>query len=109
LVGWLVGWLVAGLKLSFAGGLISVDGAAKFLTEETSSANQTRITLKYRCTTKFTEVTMNHLTVDNIAYANILAAPSTLINPPAKLNFKPASTPKDMAFASVECAVITSY
>lgn len=61
----------AGLKLSVAGGLISVDGAAKFLTDEASSANQTRITLRYRCTTKFAEVTMNHLTVDNIAYTNI--------------------------------------
>ncbi|XP_041805012.1 uncharacterized protein LOC121614969 [Chelmon rostratus] len=51
----------ASLKASFLGGLVEVDGSAKYLNDHKTSQNQARVTLKYKATTKFKELSMNHL------------------------------------------------
>ena len=49
----------ANLKLSFLGGLVSVSGSAKFLHDKTSSSRQSRVTLQYKCTSRFEQLTMD--------------------------------------------------
>ncbi|XP_056313591.1 uncharacterized protein LOC130229031 [Danio aesculapii] len=56
------------LKLSFLSGLINVSGAAKYLSDTKKSFKQQRLTLHYHSTTKFKELTMNHLASENIAH-----------------------------------------
>ncbi|RXN29631.1 stonustoxin subunit beta-like protein [Labeo rohita] len=56
------------LKLSLLSGLINVRGAAKYLSDTKKSFRQQRLTLHYHSTTKFEELTMNHLASGNIAH-----------------------------------------
>ncbi|XP_056601758.1 uncharacterized protein LOC130419221 isoform X2 [Triplophysa dalaica] len=49
------------LKLSLLSGLVNVRGAAKYLSDTKKSFKQQRLTLHYHSTTKFEELTMNHL------------------------------------------------
>ncbi|KAA0716674.1 Stonustoxin subunit beta [Triplophysa tibetana] len=56
------------LKLSLLSGLINVSGAAKYLSDTKKSFKQQRLTLHYHSTTKFEELTMNHLASGNIAH-----------------------------------------
>ncbi|XP_029930637.1 uncharacterized protein LOC115375364 [Myripristis murdjan] len=58
----------ASLKASFLGGLVQVEGSAKYLNDSKISKNQARVTLKYKTTTKFQELSMNHLGRDNVKY-----------------------------------------
>ncbi|XP_033935598.1 uncharacterized protein [Pseudochaenichthys georgianus] len=51
----------ASLKASFLGGLVQVGGSAKYLNESKTSKNHARVTLNYQATTKFHELSMNHL------------------------------------------------
>ncbi|XP_033935597.1 uncharacterized protein [Pseudochaenichthys georgianus] len=51
----------ASLKASFLGGLVKVGGSAKYLNESKTSKNHARVTLNYQATTKFHELSMNHL------------------------------------------------
>lgn len=51
----------ANLKLSFLGGLIDVQGSAKYLCDRTSSMEQSRISLKYWSTSRFDQLTMTQL------------------------------------------------
>ncbi|KAF3848244.1 hypothetical protein F7725_021272 [Dissostichus mawsoni] len=51
----------ASLKASFLSGLVEVEGSAKYLNDTKTSKNQARVTLKYQATTKFQELSMNHL------------------------------------------------
>uniref|UniRef100_A0A672YX41 Stonustoxin subunit beta-like n=1 Tax=Sphaeramia orbicularis TaxID=375764 RepID=A0A672YX41_9TELE len=50
----------AGLKASFLGGLIEVEGSAKFLNDHKQFKNQSRVTLQYHATTHFKQLTMTH-------------------------------------------------
>uniref|UniRef100_A0A672Z0A4 B30.2/SPRY domain-containing protein n=1 Tax=Sphaeramia orbicularis TaxID=375764 RepID=A0A672Z0A4_9TELE len=50
----------AGLKASFLGGLIEVEGSAKFLKDHKQFKNQSRVTLQYHATTHFEQLTMTH-------------------------------------------------
>lgn len=59
----------ASLKASFLGGLVEVGGSAKFLHDTKSSNRQSRVTMYYSETTKFEQLTMNHL--DNITYPQV--------------------------------------
>ncbi|XP_039905255.1 uncharacterized protein LOC120744769 isoform X5 [Simochromis diagramma] len=61
----------ASLKASFLGGLVQVDGSAKYLNNSKSSRNQARVTLKYKATTKFQELSMNHLGRDNVRHSYV--------------------------------------
>ncbi|XP_056595601.1 stonustoxin subunit beta-like isoform X2 [Triplophysa dalaica] len=59
------------LKLSLLGGLINVTGAAKYLNDTKKSFIQQRLTLHYHSTTRFEELTMNHLASENIAHPDV--------------------------------------
>ena len=48
----------ASLKASFLCGLVEIEGSAKFLSDSKISRNQARVTLKYKTTTKFKELSM---------------------------------------------------
>uniref|UniRef100_A0A8C6TJ05 SNTX thioredoxin-like domain-containing protein n=1 Tax=Neogobius melanostomus TaxID=47308 RepID=A0A8C6TJ05_9GOBI len=61
----------ASLKASFFSGLVKVDGSAKYLNDTKTSKHQARVTLQYKTTTKFKELTMNHLGRGNIKHPYI--------------------------------------
>ncbi|XP_074506012.1 uncharacterized protein LOC141776382 [Sebastes fasciatus] len=58
----------ASLKASFLGGLVEVEGSAKYLNDSKNSKNQARVTLNYKATTKFQELSMNHLGRGNVKH-----------------------------------------
>ncbi|XP_072219500.1 cytolytic toxin-alpha-like [Leuresthes tenuis] len=58
----------ASLKASFLSGLVDVEGSAKYLHDDKTSKNQARVTLKYEATTKFQELSMDHLGRGNMKY-----------------------------------------
>ncbi|CAL8366283.1 unnamed protein product [Boreogadus saida] len=51
----------ASLQASFLCGLVEIGGSAKFLSDSKISSNQARVTLKYKTTTKFQQLSMNHI------------------------------------------------
>ncbi|MBN3284132.1 STXB protein, partial [Polyodon spathula] len=58
----------ASLKASFLGGLVEVKGSAKYLKDTKSSKQQARVTLHYRTTTKFMQLTMKQLGRGNVQH-----------------------------------------
>uniref|UniRef100_A0A4W3H7D7 B30.2/SPRY domain-containing protein n=1 Tax=Callorhinchus milii TaxID=7868 RepID=A0A4W3H7D7_CALMI len=56
------------LKASLLSGLVQVDGSAKFLNDTKKSKEQARVTLQYSTTTKYKQLTMNHLGRGNVSY-----------------------------------------
>ncbi|XP_047445914.1 neoverrucotoxin subunit beta-like, partial [Mugil cephalus] len=58
----------ASLKASFCSGLVEVGGSAKYLNNQKTSKKQARVTLKYKTTTKFQELSMNHLGRGNVKH-----------------------------------------
>ncbi|XP_028283187.1 neoverrucotoxin subunit alpha-like [Parambassis ranga] len=61
----------ASLKASFLSGLVQVEGSAKYLNDSKTSRNQARVTLKYKATTKFQELSMNHLGRGNVKHQDV--------------------------------------
>ena len=59
------------LSLSLVGGLVSVSGSAKFVHDRKSSKNTARVSLKYSCTSKFQQLTMEQLATTNIQYPDV--------------------------------------
>ncbi|XP_067259783.1 cytolytic toxin-alpha-like isoform X2 [Chanodichthys erythropterus] len=59
----------ASLKASFLGGLVEVGGSAKYLHDTKSSNQQSRVTIYYRETTRFEQLTMTQL--GNITYPEV--------------------------------------
>ena len=59
----------ASLKLSILSGLVQVEGAAKFLYDQKSSKKQARVSLKYKSTTRFEQLTMDQL--GNFEYTDV--------------------------------------
>ena len=51
----------ASIKLSFLGGLVNVQGAAKYLDDRKTSCHHSRVVLKYETTTELKQLTMEHL------------------------------------------------
>ncbi|XP_072444475.1 neoverrucotoxin subunit beta-like [Chiloscyllium punctatum] len=62
----------ASLKASFLGGLVEVSGSAKYLNDKKTSRQQSRVTLQYRATTRFEELTMSHLAPQHITYPSVI-------------------------------------
>ncbi|XP_073725201.1 cytolytic toxin-alpha-like [Misgurnus anguillicaudatus] len=62
----------ASMKLSLLCGLISVTGATKYLNDTKKSFIQQRLTLHYHSTTRFEELSMNHLASENIAHHEVI-------------------------------------
>ncbi|CAI5789319.1 verrucotoxin subunit beta-like [Podarcis lilfordi] len=56
------------LKASFLVGLVEVGGSGKFLQDTKKSTKQARVTLQYKATTKYSQLTMSHLGIRNITY-----------------------------------------
>ncbi|KAF3857736.1 hypothetical protein F7725_010937 [Dissostichus mawsoni] len=61
----------ASLKASFLSGLVEVGGSAKYLNDSKTSKNQARVTLKYKATTKFHELSMKHLGRGNVKHPSV--------------------------------------
>ena len=61
----------ANLSLSVMGGLVNVSGAAKYLDDRQSSSKQARVILKYSCTSKFQQLTMEQLATSNIQHPDV--------------------------------------
>ncbi|KAM4551947.1 uncharacterized protein PAE49_015527 [Odontesthes bonariensis] len=61
----------ASLKASFLGGLVKVGGSAKYLNDQKASKHQARVTLKFKTTTKFQELSMNHLGSKNVKHTDV--------------------------------------
>uniref|UniRef100_A0A3P8SU56 B30.2/SPRY domain-containing protein n=1 Tax=Amphiprion percula TaxID=161767 RepID=A0A3P8SU56_AMPPE len=51
----------ASLKASFMSGLIEVEGSAKYLNDKKKSKNQSRVTLQYKVTTNFKQLSMTNI------------------------------------------------
>ncbi|KAG9342065.1 hypothetical protein JZ751_017062 [Albula glossodonta] len=51
----------ASLKASFLGGLVEVGGSASYLNDRASSMHQCRVTMQYKQTTEFKQLTMTQL------------------------------------------------
>ncbi|CAB1316918.1 unnamed protein product [Coregonus sp. 'balchen'] len=62
----------ASLEASFLGGLVSVKGSAEFLHDKKTSKRQCRVSLQYRTTTRFEQLTMDHLGAGNVKHCNVL-------------------------------------
>uniref|UniRef100_A0A8D3E320 SNTX thioredoxin-like domain-containing protein n=1 Tax=Scophthalmus maximus TaxID=52904 RepID=A0A8D3E320_SCOMX len=58
----------ASLKASFLSGLVEVGGSAKYLNDKKASKDQARVTLQYKATTKFQELSMYHLGRGNVKH-----------------------------------------
>ncbi|KAL7826591.1 hypothetical protein AOLI_G00318000 [Acnodon oligacanthus] len=61
----------ASLEASFLSGLVTVKGSAEYLSNKKKSKHQSRVTLKYKTTTRFEQLTMDHLGVGNIKHCNV--------------------------------------
>ncbi|XP_072220245.1 uncharacterized protein [Leuresthes tenuis] len=66
----------ASLKASFLGGMVEVGGSAKYLNDQKASKNEARVTLKYKTTTKFQELSMSHLGRGNVKHPDVFEAGS---------------------------------
>ncbi|XP_051989280.1 uncharacterized protein LOC127648630 [Xyrauchen texanus] len=61
----------ASLEASFLCGLVSVKGSADFLNDKKKSKHQSRVTLQYRTTLRFEQLTMEHLGAGNFKHCNV--------------------------------------
>uniref|UniRef100_A0A8C8F5J3 Fibronectin type-III domain-containing protein n=3 Tax=Oncorhynchus tshawytscha TaxID=74940 RepID=A0A8C8F5J3_ONCTS len=61
----------ASLEASFLCGLVSVKGSAEFLHDKKTSKRQSRVSLQYRTTTRFEQLTMDHLGAGNVKHCNV--------------------------------------
>ncbi|XP_032903422.1 uncharacterized protein LOC116989977 [Amblyraja radiata] len=59
------------LKVSFLAGLVEVKGSAKYLRDTKESKQQAGVTLQYKATTRFEQLTMSHLGIQNITYPSV--------------------------------------
>ncbi|KAM3823554.1 uncharacterized protein M6D78_018779 [Vipera latastei] len=58
----------ASLKASVLGRLIDVRGSAKYFHDTKKSKKQARVTVQYKTTTRYEQLTMSHLGIQNISY-----------------------------------------
>ncbi|XP_063814157.1 neoverrucotoxin subunit beta-like [Pseudophryne corroboree] len=61
----------ASIKASFLSGLIEVGGSARYINDTKTSKNQARVTLKYSRTTRFEQLSMDHLGIQNMTYHGV--------------------------------------
>ncbi|XP_057194285.1 stonustoxin subunit beta-like [Triplophysa rosa] len=62
----------ASLKASFLSGLIQVEGSAKYLNDQKKFKNQSRVTLQYKATTTFGQLSMTHQEAKNMLNTAIM-------------------------------------
>ena len=61
----------ASIKLSFLGGLVNVQGAAKYLDDRKTSSHHSRVVLQYETTTELKKLTMEHLGRGKVQYPEV--------------------------------------
>uniref|UniRef100_A0A8C1Y3Z4 Fibronectin type-III domain-containing protein n=1 Tax=Cyprinus carpio TaxID=7962 RepID=A0A8C1Y3Z4_CYPCA len=61
----------ASLEASFLCGLVSVKGSAEYLNNKKSSKHHSRVTLQYYTTSRFEQLTMEHLGAGNVKHCNV--------------------------------------
>ncbi|KAG8147428.1 putative Verrucotoxin subunit beta protein, partial [Naja naja] len=61
----------ASLKASFLGGLVEVGGSAEYLHNTKKSKKQARVTIQYKATTRYEQLTMSHLGIQNVSHPAI--------------------------------------
>ena len=61
----------ASLKLSLIGGLINIEGSAKYANDYQKTNKEARLTLKYSTTTHFQQLTMKHLGKGNLNHPDL--------------------------------------
>uniref|UniRef100_A0A8C2IPF0 Stonustoxin-like helical domain-containing protein n=1 Tax=Cyprinus carpio TaxID=7962 RepID=A0A8C2IPF0_CYPCA len=61
----------ASLEASFLCGLVSVKGSAEYLNNKKSSKHHSRVTLQYYTTSRFEQLTMEHLGAGNLKHCNV--------------------------------------
>ena len=61
----------ASIKMSFLGGLVNVQGAAKYLDDRKTSCHHSRVVLKYETTTELKQLTMEHLGRGKVQYPEV--------------------------------------
>lgn len=59
------------IKLSFLGGLVNIQGAAKYLADRKPSSHHSRVVLKYETTTELKQLTMEHLGRGKVQYPEV--------------------------------------
>ena len=59
------------IKLSFLGGLVNVQGAAKYLDDRKTSSHHSRVVLHYETTTELKQLTMEHLGRGKVQYPEV--------------------------------------
>ncbi|KAM3822752.1 uncharacterized protein M6D78_018295 isoform 2-T2 [Vipera latastei] len=59
------------LKASFLGGLVEVQGSAKYLQDTKKSKQQARVTVQYKATTRYEQLTMSHLGSQNVSHREV--------------------------------------
>uniref|UniRef100_A0A3Q3WFE9 SPRY-associated domain-containing protein n=1 Tax=Mola mola TaxID=94237 RepID=A0A3Q3WFE9_MOLML len=62
----------ASLKASFLCGLMSVEGSANYLNDNKKFKNQSRVTLQYKATTNFKQLSMTHLDTMDIQQKEVI-------------------------------------
>ena len=58
----------ASLKASFIGGLVEVGGSAEYINDKKTTSRQSRLTLQYKTTVRFEQLTMKHLGRHNVQH-----------------------------------------
>ncbi|KAG8147413.1 putative Neoverrucotoxin subunit beta protein [Naja naja] len=58
----------ASLKASFLGGLVEVGGQPSIFANTKKSKKQARVTIQYKATTRYEQLTMSHLGIQNISH-----------------------------------------
>ncbi|XP_058873352.1 uncharacterized protein LOC117404269 [Acipenser ruthenus] len=61
----------AALKASLLGGLVEIEGAAKYFNDTKKSKKQSRVTLTYHTTTRYEQLTMKHLGKGKVSHPNV--------------------------------------
>ncbi|XP_042211379.1 verrucotoxin subunit beta-like [Homarus americanus] len=61
----------ASMKASFCSGLIDISGSASYLSNQKQLRHQSRVTLKYKTTTRFEQLTMQHLGKSNAKHQDV--------------------------------------
>ncbi|XP_039220384.1 uncharacterized protein LOC120317671 isoform X3 [Crotalus tigris] len=59
------------LKASFLAGLVEVEGSAKYLHDTKKSKQQARVTVRYKTTTRYEQLTMNHLGTQKVSHPEV--------------------------------------
>eukprot|EP00064_Thunnus_orientalis_P012603 superscaffoldBa00001953_g12638 len=62
----------ASLKVSVLSGLIKVEGSAKYLNDQKKFKNQSRVTLQYKATTHFKQLSMTELGTQNTQQTDVI-------------------------------------